>query len=559
MSAAQQAFMAGDVTSATTVLERAMESEPDAESLAFLGALYYLDDRFVDARRRWEEAFRRFRADGEPRSAVRVAVDLADLHASVFGNAATANGWLARARRLLERVGPCVEWGYYELAVIACERPDVDELARCADRALACAIEFDDADLEVQALAEGGLALICQGATQAGFERLDEALATISAGEVRHPRAVGRAFCAMLSSCDRSGDLRRAEEWIRLAGELILDHLEGRPRILSTHCRSAYGAVLCSSGRWPEAEEAILEVLSPSSSSSIAHRVDAVARLAELRLHQGKVEEAAQLIAPHEDRLAVWRPLAEVHLRRGAPELAAAVARRGLRELSGDALRRSPLLSLLVEAELCCGDRVAAGAAVAELVTSAERSDSAVLRAEAAIAEGRLRMAEGDAVAAVERFGEALGRIRDGERPLLAGVACLELARALAATGDEAAAVTEGRAALACFERLGAAGYSDRAAALLRGLGVAGRARPQQSREAALAALTSREGEVLDLVRAGESNAQIAARLFISPKTVEHHVGRILTKLGVRTRAEAAVAAAMVAAGERTSLHAGDE
>ena len=47
-----------------------------------------------------------------------------------------------------------------------------------------------------------------------------------------------------------------------------------------------------------------------------------------------------------------------------------------------------------------------------------------------------------------------------------------------------------------------------------------------------LESLTAREPEVLDLVRQGYSNAEIAGRLFISPKTAEHHVGRILAKLG---------------------------
>ncbi|MET1000739.1 MAG: LuxR C-terminal-related transcriptional regulator, partial [Acidimicrobiia bacterium] len=56
-------------------------------------------------------------------------------------------------------------------------------------------------------------------------------------------------------------------------------------------------------------------------------------------------------------------------------------------------------------------------------------------------------------------------------------------------------------------------------------------------------ALTAREREVLDLVAAGATNRQIAARLFISPKTASVHVSRILTKLGVADRAEAAVLA----------------
>jgi DNA-binding NarL/FixJ family response regulator len=55
--------------------------------------------------------------------------------------------------------------------------------------------------------------------------------------------------------------------------------------------------------------------------------------------------------------------------------------------------------------------------------------------------------------------------------------------------------------------------------------------------------LTARELEVLSLIAAGLSNAQIADRLVIAPKTAEHHVGNVLAKLGVRSRAEAAAQA----------------
>jgi DNA-binding NarL/FixJ family response regulator len=57
------------------------------------------------------------------------------------------------------------------------------------------------------------------------------------------------------------------------------------------------------------------------------------------------------------------------------------------------------------------------------------------------------------------------------------------------------------------------------------------------------AGLTAREVEVLGLVGEGLRNADIAARLFLSEKTVGHHVSAILRKLGVRSRGEASAEA----------------
>ena len=107
--------------------------------------------------------------------------------------------------------------------------------------------------------------------------------------------------------------------------------------------------------------------------------------------------------------------------------------------------------------------------------------------------------------------------------------------------GDEPAL----RRALAIFERLAARPAAALAARLLRERGAHAIPRgPRPSTRANPANLTARELEILPLLAAGHRDADIAQRLYLSPKTVGHHVGHILAKLGVHSRADVAAAAA---------------
>ena len=136
-----------------------------------------------------------------------------------------------------------------------------------------------------------------------------------------------------------------------------------------------------------------------------------------------------------------------------------------------------------------------------------------------------------DARADLERALEIYGRL---EMPLQAAQTRVEIARTARAT-EPALAIEEARVALSTFDEVGAVRDADRAASLLRELGATGRAGPK-----GLERLTKREREILALLGQGLTNAEIAARLFITTKTAAHHVSNILAKLGLRNRSEAA-------------------
>ena len=551
LEAARSAVLVQDFTLAAQHLTACLAAADLPEAHELLGGLCYSDEQMGLAQDHWQHAFRGLRDQGRDREAAGVAIRLAGLQTSKLGNHAAGEGWRERARMLLERVGPCVEWGYLELASMACDRTNVTELLASTDNALSIALEFRDVGLETRALADGGLALVSMGRLREGFARLDAALAVISTGEV-DAISTGKSFCSMLTACDRAGDMSRAQEWIAIIHQLIGDG-GSKPGILHVHCRVVWGSVLCASGQWPEAETQFLQALGPDTHPHFAHRALTIAHLAGLRVQQGRFEEAAHLLEPFEDWVSSCVPLAELHINRGNVDLAAAVLHRGLAELAGDTLRRVQLLGALVSTELLRGDVDAARHAAAEMHDLAEQSELAALTAEATLADARILVTLGDLSAASDAYSATVAALSNGERPYHLGLIRLEHAQLHATAGDAPTAISQARAALACFERLGAASARDRASALLRSLGDTGRSRPQHLGEL-VSSLTRREAEVLALLQAGLSNGSIAERLFISPKTCEHHVGRILAKLGVRSRAEAAaLAVRLEAAGGSTA------
>ncbi|MDX6561344.1 MAG: hypothetical protein QOD65_1158, partial [Gaiellales bacterium] len=256
-----------------------------------------------------------------------------------------------------------------------------------------------------------------------------------------------------------------------------------------------------------------------------------LAVLAGLRLRQGRTEEAAHLLARLEDERVALPALVQLHLQLGDLALARALLERA-RGVSG---ADGEMLPISAAVALAAGDLAGAEAAAAALSEVAQRLERDDLHAEANLILGRVALARGDATTAAAACDDAMAQFARLGLPLEEARSRLVLARAQLAARSPLA-LGSARTARDAFERLGARRDADEAGALLRDLGVTGRAVAHGDRDE----LTAREREVLALVAAGLSNAEIARRLVISPKTAEHHVGRVLVKLGVRSRTEAA-------------------
>lgn len=528
--AAEEARKRADWERARDLYMEMLELDPDEpEALDGLGMIsWWLTGHASDAIEYRRRAYAEFRRRGERCRAAGIAVYIA-AESRIEGNEAAGNGWLARAEGLLEGLETCSERGWLEVER-AKRSPSADEREQHARQAVEIARRLGDSDLEVAALGQLGLALTTAGEIEEGMAILDEAMAAATGGEASDPLAIGDVCCSTLVACDQLADLRRASDWCRVVVEFTRRR---HYTPLAAWCRTIYAGVLTTTGDWKRAEEQLLEALTTYDRLGSPRRVYALARLAELRIRQGRIEEAARLVEGCEEDPLALAPVVALDLARGQMALAAERVEARLAVVGDESPAAAPLLPLLADVRIAEGDLDRARDAADRL-----RELGRVLRREhlvaaAELAAARVSEASGDGAAAAH-LDAALEQFARLDMPLDEARAHLEFARHHAARGSELA-VPEARAALAVFERLGAARDADAAARLLRSLGVAGRTARRGASE-----LTKREREVLDLVAAGLSNAEIGERLFITPKTAEHHVGRVLSKLGLRNRTEAA-------------------
>jgi LuxR family maltose regulon positive regulatory protein len=362
-----------------------------------------------------ERAFHLYLARGDRISAARVALWLALDILEFRGQDAVANGWLRRAHRLLDGHPPAPEHAWIlgvESYLALMSRNDAAGSLLLAERALAAAREVGVTDAEMVSLAVKGLALVTLGQVTEGMALLDEASTAAVHGEVDEPSARSTILCALMDACDRVRDFNRADQWCTLIREAA-DRWRLPP--VTTVCRPHYAVVLAWRGRWEEAEAELTTAIEEYREYRPLLAVEGLVRLAELRLRQGKRDEAALLFreVEHEPLAQVGR--AELALMTGDIRGAADLVARTLRRIPPDnRVERAPALEVAVRAALAAGDLPRAAEICHELRDAAAAVGTRPLQGAAAHADGLHALARGDS---------ALARrtLRAGERALRGG------------------------------------------------------------------------------------------------------------------------------------------
>lgn len=466
-------------------------------------------------------------AVGDVTGAARTAAWLGITLMSMGEFTARSTGWLARAGRVIEaNEEPSSVEGLLMIPVGlgALLGAEPESATQAFDRALEIGERFHDTDLTALALLGQGQAKIMVGETGDGLALLDEAMVAVTAGEVS-PVPAGIVYCAVVASCHRAFDLRRAQEWT-----VALDRwCWGRPGMVlfSGQCQMHRAQLYFLRGAWSEALEAA------STAQELARRGDrnavygAWSQQAEIERLLGRLadseasyREAAQSGFEPQPGLALLR------LAQGDPQLACDLIDRAID--SADPAARLQLLPAAIDIQLASGDLPAARRNTDELLGLGTPDSMLLVRAVTKQCEGAVLLAEGDARNALDRLRQAWSLWQELDVPYEAARCRVLAARACEALGDADSASMEAAAARVAFAELGAG------PALIE-LDTWSRANGPDP----AGPLTPREVDVLRLVSAGKTNRVVATELYLSEKTVARHLSNMYAKLGISSRAAA--------------------
>ncbi|WP_064441949.1 helix-turn-helix transcriptional regulator [Hoyosella altamirensis] len=523
---ARAAFERRDWVAAYEGLSAMSAAELAGQDFANLATAAALTGRRNDCIQALQRAYQLLHKSGDVLAAIRCACSLAQVLTKA-GESAVAGGWIARANRLLDDLGGDVaERGYVQLLVMfrhifAGEFP---QAAVCASAVTDYGKRFSDPDLLAMGLCSQGRMAMYEGRVQEGIALLDEAMVGISTGEVS-PLFAGRVYCTMIEGCQEVSDYGRVIEWTMA----LTNWCDDQPGLVvfTGQCAVHRGQIMRIRGAYREALREYAGAVDRYIAAGTEEAVGlAMAEKGEVLRILGKYKEAEQAYSAATAYGHDPQPgLALVWLASGQTRAAAAAVRRILEETQNP-VHRSRALPASIEVLLAVGDMDAASAASAELDRIATAFGCTALLASANYTGGQVLLAKGEAGDATPRFRSAahdwalLGCRYESARCAVA------LGRGLSKLGDTESAAAQWVQAREIFRELGATPAQREIDDLLVPSVPAG--------------LTTREVEVLRLVAAGNSNADIATALFLSEKTVARHMSNIFGKIGVNTRTAAA-------------------
>lgn len=445
------------------------------------------------------------------------------------GDMAQASGWLARVGRLVDDI-PEESAGHGYLQIPGAFRQvaiegDYETGVLAAARVADIGRRHGDADLVAGALNIQGRGLIRLGRTEEGLPLLDEAMVAVVSGEVS-PIMGGYVYCSVIDACEEISEFRRAQEWTEALTSWC--HRQQGMVTFNGSCRVQRVTILSRQGRWSEAiEEAERAREWLAGAADVGVMGLAFYRLADVHRVMGDI--AAAEVAYRRANEWGYEPqpgLALLRLAQGRAEVASAALGRLLGEVD-EPLTRLPLLGAYVDVMLAAGEVVKAEEASSELTSIASVYRTPALGAKADQAQGAVALADGDAGTALGHLRRAHTAWRELDAPYEAARVRVLIGEACRALDDHDTADMELAAARKTFLELGASPDVERVEKLTA-------TPPHPGHE-----LSPRELEVLRLVATGKTNQAIADELFLAVKTVDRHVGNILTKLGVPSRTAA--------------------
>ena len=459
---AQEAAARGDWDEAYAALMRAdADGLAGASELALLAEVAYAAGHLDVTIETWERAHVLSIQSGDSAGAAGAAVRVAMHMLLDTALMAPIRGWLTRAERLLDGQ-PETSAHAWLAAVRTYERMLIGDLQgarQWSERAIDVGSRCDAAACAIGSVAAARLRIL-DGDITDGLALLEEVGVAAVSGDL-DPLSTGLVYCELVCALQGLAQYDVAEEWTEAMERWCQTNAVGS---LHGRCRVHRAEILRLRGACDEAErEALLacDELSPYLRREMGWPLSELGRI---RLRMGDLAGAEEaLLAAHR---VGWEPqpgLALVRLARGEVAEAAAAIRGALehpsrvpsKELPPNSdLQRAPLLDAQVEIELAGGDLARARAAADELERVAARFQSKALVACAALARGRVQLAEGSAAEAEACCSEAARLWNEIGAPYEAALARTVLAEALRAGGSQERAALELQAARATLDRI---------------------------------------------------------------------------------------------------------